>query len=43
MFEKLARLLARWHAELKNWHVFATLARQVKTLARRIAHWHVET
>ena len=33
MVEKLARILARWHANFKNWHVSGTLARQVEKLA----------
>ena len=34
--EKLERLLSRWHAKLKNWHTFGTLA-------RLFARWHVGT
>ena len=33
--EKLERLLSRWHAKLKNWHTFGTLA-------RLFARWHVK-
>ena len=53
MSEKLARLLARWHAKLKNWQVtwdvgtfVGTLTRKNEKLARfwhvdRQARWHV--
>ena len=40
MFEKLACLLARWHAKVKNWHTFSMLTCQVEQLAHL---WHVET
>ena len=47
MFEKLARLLARWHTKLKNrhaiWHVgtiIGTLARK-KEVGTLLARWHV--
>ena len=47
--EKMARLLARWHAKLKNWHAFCKLVpwhikmrswHAFGTLARR-PRWHV--
>ena len=47
MSEKLARLLARWHAKLKHWHAtwhvstfIGTLARENEKLAR---FWHDDT
>ena len=33
-WKKMARLLAHWHAKLKNWHAFGTLARKNEKLAR---------
>ena len=33
MFKKLARRLTRWHAKLKHWHAFGTLA-------HLLARWH---
>ena len=33
--EKLARLMQRWHPQLKNWHAFGTLA-------RLLARWHLK-
>ena len=49
MVGKLARLLACWHANFKNWHVFGALARQIEklaplfsTLALSLACWHVQ-
>ena len=31
---KLVRLLARWHAKLKNWYAFGTVARKNENLTR---------
>ena len=53
MFENLARLLTRWHVNLKHWHavwhvgtLIGTLARKNEKLARfwyvgTQARWHI--
>ena len=47
MFEKLARLLARWHTKLKNRHAIWHVGTIIGTLARKkevdtlLARWHV--
>ena len=41
-----ARLLARWHAKLKNWYFFwhvGTESWKIDTLARGHAYWHAST
>ena len=40
--KNFARLLARWHASLKNWQALGTLAYQVEKLAHLLARWHVK-
>ena len=40
--KNFARLLASWHASLKNWQAFGTLAYQVEKLAHLLARWHVK-
>ena len=34
MFEKLAHLLASWHANLKHWHVMWYVGTFIRTLPR---------
>ena len=47
MSEKLACLLARWHAKLKNWHAVQHVGMFIDTLARKneklARFWHVGT
>ena len=44
-FEKLARRLARWHAKLKNWHVwhFGTFIGMLLRKNEKLVHWHTDT
>ena len=47
--EKMARLLARWHAKLKYWHALARWHTKLKNwhafanLARWHVYWHAGT
>ena len=40
--EKIARLLARWHAKVKGWHAKVKGWHAFGTLARLLARWHVK-
>ena len=42
MFEKLTRVLARWHAKLKHWHVLWHIGTQARRIVRK-PRWHAIT
>ena len=42
MFENLARLLARWHGKMKNWHAVWHVGTASWKISKLLARWYAK-